>query len=190
MLVVNAPVREAVDTLNRCVLQEMPIIIVNHADEKVIGHGRDLTLFDIDYCEENNIVLLNANFSGGACVVFEDDVNIICYHEGFSDIGQRTLELVNSYLQDKGLNSSIIGNDLIITEDEILYKVGSFASVWINNDRGMETVIHFALNIDNELIERICKKPINKIPKSLSDYGITSQELLDFLWSNLEDLKG
>lgn len=182
------PVKEAVDTLVQSVIDDKETMIVCHADTKVIGHGRNESFFDKQYCIDNNIILLNANFDGGACVVFEDDVNVICYQYGFSDIGMRAMNIVNDYLKEKGLNSDVIGNDLIITEGETLYKVGSFASVWVNNDHGVETVIHFALNIDDELIRRICKKEVNKIPKSLSDYGITSKEILEVLENNLKEL--
>lgn len=189
MEILNLKTRDAVNTLVDSVKNNKEVMIFCHTDEKVIGHGVYEDLFDKDYCVENNIILLNANFPAGACVVFEGDINLIGYEYGFSDIGKRYIECVNNFLHTKGINSQIVGNDLIIEENGIENKVGSYASVWVNEDAGVETVAHISMNVDLPLIERICKKPMVKIPKALSDYGITEEEVIEYLNENMPELK-
>ena len=40
---------------------------------------------------------------------------------------------------------------------------------------------HISLSTDNELIKQICKKPMMKEPVGLGKYGITTQQVEDWL---------
>ena len=43
------------------------------------------------------------------------------------------------------------------------------------------------VNVDLEAIKNACKKPMVKVPKALSEYGITTEEMVKFCedyWKN------
>lgn len=187
---VKFKVKEVADLLPIYIDENKEVLIFCHANDLAIGHGIYEDFFDKQYCEERNLPMLNANFPGGACVIFKGDINIMGYVYGFSDIAKRYIECANDFLHSKGIESEIIGNDLIIRDGETMYKVGSHASAWVNNDAGIEFVAHISMHVDNDLIQRICKKSVEKYPKALSDYGITEQEVIEYLNKNFEELKG
>lgn len=190
MEIVKLPVRKTIKKIMNCVDLGKEVIILCLADETVIGHGIYEDAYDGEYCRKNKIPMLNANFSGGACVIFEGDINFVCCHKGFSDFGKRAIEVVREYLKQKGLPVTIEGNDLIVNEDNVRYKVGSTASTYINDDEFTETVVHISITVDNDLIERICRKPMEKIPKGLLDYKVTASEILKYLSENMVDFEG
>jgi len=190
MNLVKLSVRDSINELTSKIAKNEDIVIFVYADEKVIGHGIYEDLFDKQYCIDNNIAMLNANFPGGACVVFEGDINFLAYEHGHSELGKKITQKVNEFLHTKNINSEIIGNDIVIIENDIYYKVGSYASAWMNNDEGTETVMHISMSVDNDLIDIICKKFREKQPKGLNDYGITAKEIIDYLNENMEEFEG
>ena len=82
---------------------------------------------------------------------------------------------LKNYLTDKGLNCKIAENDLLVDG----YKCGSYMSR--NIDGVIYTAIHISINMDVDLIKSICTKPMVKIPKGLSEFGITTDEIKNFI---------
>jgi hypothetical protein len=66
-------------------------------------------------------------------------------------------------------------NDILVDG----FKVASGAEVSLPN--GFRYVAYqISINQDLETIKHACLKPMVKVPKALSEYGITTEEMVDF----------
>ena len=74
----------------------------------------------------------------------------------------------------KGINASVKGNDIVVDDK---YKVcGVSAS---HSFLGMNFYVMFvAINSNKDLIEKICLKPMYKIPTGLSQYSIEADDII------------
>lgn len=132
---------------------------------------------NIDYCMQNNITVIDTGNMGGTIVANAGDMGVaILKKEGWT-IGADTLNYLCEKLKDRIPNLRVDGNDLIGEEN---FKLTSYASFNVGN-RVIYTIIAISFNPNIEHISNICSKPMNKIPKGLSDYGITREEIVDFI---------
>lgn len=191
MKVLNIPIySEAIGLTDENIENDKEeMIVVNVAETKGICHGTMTDLFNQDVIEKYKLPAINSKFAGGAIVVFEDDINISQWKYGFSDLGKRFIETVARFLQEEGLNAIVDNNDVIIREDDMNYKVCSYASTWLNGEEGVYTVLHVSMGMDVDLIKEICNKPMEKTPKGLHDYGISSEDVLEYIKDNMDDFK-
>lgn len=170
--------------------EQKEVIVLNVAETKGICHGIYYDLFDKQLCEDMGLPMIDAKFPGGAIVVFEDDINISQCAYGFSEFGKRLMSCIADFLRSKKLNVEIDNNDVLIVDGESKYKVASYASCWHANDTITYTVAHISMGMDINLVQKICFKPMEKIPKALHDYGINSNDVLRYLNENMEEFKG
>lgn len=136
------------------------------------------TQVDEAVCEELGYDIYESFNNGGTILTEAGDFEI-----GHFDVpGNGWYKLFADYfvewLKDKGLNAEYIDNDILVDD----YKVcGTCVTRYGRIDY---TGIHIGINTNIETIKRICKKPMKKIPKGLSEYGITTEEVekmfLDF----------
>lgn len=125
------------------------------------------------YCTKNKIEIIDLQNKGGVIVASPGDVEIaIMLKNPNKLILQKYLIKLVHFLRDKGLQARFVGNDILVDG----YKVCGFGFNPDMNGMGFYT-IHIAVNVDLEKINKICKKPMNKIPKGLADYGITTEEI-------------
>lgn len=75
------------------------------------------------------------------------------------------------WLKDKGLNATFEDNDILIDG----YKVCGLCITRYGRIDFSSAIL--AVNTNLEHIKQICRKPMNKIPKGLSEYGITTAEV-------------
>ena len=129
-----------------------------------------------DACRDNGVQILRLPSRGGAIVVNGGDIEFAQLKSGESFWGREILVLLKKYLISKGINAEIQDNDLMV---DGLYKVASHASALI--DGFCYTTVHVSINADIPLIKLICTKPMKKIPKGLSEFGITAEEMLGVL---------
>lgn len=61
------------------------------------------------------------------------------------------------------------------------YKCFGFATNYLADYGKLLTTCHFTLSVNIDLIKAICTKPMVKVPKGLADYGITQQEVIEFI---------
>lgn len=132
-------------------------------------------VIDRDYCEKNDIPIFEFKRHGGTIVTSKGDVGIfISIPSSFADSLGELPKLVVKYLYDKGIDCAYNENDILV---EGCYKVAG-ASAFINETRGLvQFAMHISINVDLEHIKNICTKPMNKIPKGLSEYGVTTEEI-------------
>lgn len=160
--------------------QEFENITKNRLEE-VLGFVSTMTLvafgndegLDVQYMLDNKIPYWYTNNFGATIVKSAGDFGVAVTKQDGLNEGERYITLVRDYLISKGINASLSGNDLMVDD---IYKVGSYGSINIV-DRYIYTAFHFSMNVDLDLIKKICTKPMVKIPKGLSEYGITYQEI-------------
>lgn len=131
-----------------------------------------------EYCSEKNINICNSFNMGGIIVANVDDIDVgITKEEGWR-VGKELLEFLKTSLEKLIPNKISIDNNDLIIDDK--YKVISYASINSNN-RLIYTCVHISFNPDIELINNVCLKKMIKIPRGLSDFGITREEVIYFL---------
>ena len=149
------------------VVIERPVAIVHRA-----------TQVDADTCEEYGYEIVESFNNGGTILANQGD--IIASHLAEPENGwlNRFAACFVDWLKAKGLNAEFTNNDILVDGYKVCgtcitrYGRIDFSSVYI----GINT------NLDH--IKAICKKPMVKVPKGLSEYGITTEEVeqmfLDF----------
>lgn len=131
-----------------------------------------------EFVEANGIKTVRMGNSGGCIVTFPDNLEMGYFSKDVDGTFlERLTNRVVDYLRGKGLNATLDNNDVLIDET---YKV--FSTSKANYDGALLFgAIHVSINCDAELVDKICSKPMKKIPKGLSEYSITSDEMLDLI---------
>lgn len=138
---------------------QLIVAISENAEE--VNADDDCIVVPIDHC-------------GGTIVGFPDSITL------FSFTSRKTPPTWESdlvfYLQSKGVNAEISGNDVLADG----YKIAGSMNKWINSDIQFYG-IHISINCDAERIDKICQKPMAKVPRGLSEYGIKRDDVLHAL---------
>ena len=141
-----------------------------------VGYGFDKDV-DFQYCFENNIPAYDQKRRGGAIVFAKDTLTLgMIYNnrEHFGFVFDRMIDDLCVYLAKQGLDAVKDNNDILIDG----YKVASSTSYNFNEDYTWTySAAQIAMNQDLEAIKHICTKPMIKIPKGLSEFGITLQQI-------------
>lgn len=145
-------------------------------DKTIVGHGWENDI-DREYCRQNNIPILEMNRNGGTIVFCKGAVGSAII---YSNKLYKEFVLVHmasdfvKWLQHRGLRAELKHNDILIDG----YKVGSGAGYNLPPDYKMTyECLQVSLRQDIDAIQNICRKPMVKMPKGLSEYGITTQEV-------------
>ena len=189
MNIIYASAEECPGEAERLLLGREEGVIVNIGDKLWCACGQ-LDGIREDVCEENGIGILRGHWLGGANVVFTGDLSVMEVRKGQSRFGEECLRAVCRYLgEDKGLPVCIDGNDLMLwdRDTKTAMKVGSHGSNWVGELT--ESVVHFSINMDLSLVNRICAKPMVKTPGALSKYGVTAEELLEIIRTDITGLE-
>lgn len=135
-----------------------------------------------EYCKQNNFEIYNSVDFGGGIVGFQGDIVIVVLkHEGWN-VGEQFISILNEYLHNQGINSTIEGNDIMI---DGIYKTSSHSSTNVGNNC-IYTGIQITFNADPEIIKHICLKDSVKIPRGLNYYQIDKQEILNLVFNFFE----
>lgn len=133
------------------------------------------------YCKEHGITIIDAHSMGGAIVMSKGDIEVgIFRHNGWGDLNKFG-EALASYLATKIDNVKFVDNDIIVDD---IYKCAGAYSVNLTGrmeDNFILSACHISINMNLELIKNVCTKPMTKTPKGLSDYGITTEEIIKFI---------
>lgn len=133
---------------------------------------------DKEFLEANGIKTVRLGNAGGCIVAFPDNIEIGHFSKDLENtfLERLTYEIM-AFLKDRGLDVTRNNNDVLVDNT---YKVFSTSKATYN-DTILFSGAHISINCDAELIDKICTKPMKKIPKGLSEYGITSDEMLDLI---------
>ena len=133
---------------------------------------------DTKTCEALGYTIYEAAYNGGIIVINEGDIAM--FH--FGPIENNWMLSFASYFVDwleaKGLDAKFTGNDILVDG----YKVCGLCVT--RYGRVDYALVFIGINTKLEDIKQICTKPMVKVPKGLSEYGITTEEVeqmfLDF----------
>lgn len=156
--------------------EETTITVLDNTEAIYIDDGT----CNIKWCEENNIPYIQQlNLHNGGCIigvkgnVFVDAKRKISSGgENLADVFSKALCL---YLKSKGLDTIRCDNNDILVDN---FKVASGCEMRVN---GFQYVgYQISINQDIETIRHACNKEMIKVPKGLSEYGITTDDIKDF----------
>ena len=139
-------------------------------DEKSVFISKENAV-DRNICQEMGYAVLDTGHTGGVVVVSEGDVSVIHFGSIGNDwMHKFALYLIERY-KERGLDASFNGNDVLMDG----YKISGLSAT--PYDRIQYSTIHIGINTNLDHIKAICKKPMEKVPKGLSEYGITTEEV-------------
>ena len=135
----------------------------------IIVHRK--TQVDEDVCEKLGYEVLESYNNGGTIVSNAGDVVIAHFDTPETGWLYRFAAYFVDWLKAKGLNAVYVDNDVLIDG----YKVcGTCITRYGRIDYNG---VYIGINTNLDHIKAICRKPMVKVPKGLSEYGITSEEV-------------
>lgn len=150
------------------VLVENPVAFV-HRERQV----------DKDICTAMGYEVYEAYYNGGTILGNKGDIAFAHFGEIENGWMMRFVAYFLDWLKGKGLNATYESNDILVDG----YKVCGMCVTRYGRIDYTAGFIGMNTNLDH--IKAICKKPMVKVPKGLSEYGITTEEVekmfLDFV---------
>ena len=142
------------------VVIESPVAIVHRAYQ-----------VDEDVCTNLGYEVYEAFNNGGTIVANEGDVVIGHMAEPENGWHDRFVAYFVDWLKAKGLNADYVSNDIVVDG----YKVCGMCITRYGRIDYTGGIISMNVNLDH--IKAICKKPMVKVPKGLSEWGVTTEEV-------------
>ena len=153
-----------------------------HLDNKIEGlcvlfHDRTMvqlgnqSSYDIDAVKPLKCDIWQSAHKSGTIVCFPGDLSLYQITYNFNQfceiVGYRAVE----YFKSLDLPSVETHNNDILVRGQ---KIASYAEMRLSNDM-IQSLVHFSINTNVDLIKKICTKNINKYPGALSEYHITAE---------------
>lgn len=126
---------------------------------------------DKDVCKELGYDIVESYNNAGTIVSNEGDVLIGHFAQPENGWYNRFIAYFLDWLKAKGLNAEYVSNDIVVDG----YKVCGMCITRYGGIDYTGGIISVNVNLDH--IKQICRKPMKKVPKGLSEYGITSAEI-------------
>ena len=142
------------------VVVERPVVIVHRK-----------TQVDEDACKELGYEIVESYNNAGTIVSNAGDVLIGHFAEPENGWRDRFITYFLDWLKSKGLNAEYVSNDIVVDG----FKVCGMCITRYGRIDYTGGIISVNCNLDH--IKAICRKPMKKVPKGLSDYGITTEEV-------------
>lgn len=143
-------------------IQDRKVVLVPHANA-----------VDETICEKLGYEIMEAFYVGGVIVVNEGDVAIAHFGKVDNDFCEKFKEWLASWLQEKGLDATVDGNDVLVDGFKVC------GTVKTRKGAITYTAAHISVNVNLDDIKVICTKPMKKTPIGLGEYGVTSEEIKD-----------
>jgi lipoate-protein ligase A len=122
-------------------------------------------------CEALGYPVYEAYYNGGTIVCGEGDILLIQFDRIENNWLGHFISYFVAWLKEKKLNAEQDSNDILVDG----YKVCGTVITRYGDLDFTGAVISLNPNLDH--IKAICKKPMVKVPKGLSEYGITTEEV-------------
>lgn len=142
------------------VVVETPVVFV-HKEKQV----------DKATCDSLGYDIYEAYYNGGTIIGNKGDMAFAHFRHLDNGWMDRFVTAFLNWLSDKGLNAVYESNDILVDG----YKVCGLCVT--RYGRIDYTAGFISIDTNLEHIKAICKKPMVKVPKGLSEYGITSEEV-------------
>ena len=126
---------------------------------------------DKEICTDLGYEVVEAFYNGGTIICNKGDMAFA--HFGAIENGwmMRFIDYFLDWLKAKGLNATYESNDILVDG----FKVCGLCITRYGRIDYTAGFIGINTNLDH--IKAICRKPMNKVPKGLSEYGITTEEV-------------
>lgn len=144
----------------------------------VLTHRK--TQVDETLCNSLGYTVYEAFNNGGTILTEAGDFEIGHWYAPDNGWRDRFVEHFINWLKAKGLNAVYEDNDVLIDDCKVC---GTCITRYGRIDY---TGIHIGINTNLDHIKAICKKPMKKVPKGLSEYGITTAEVEEMFLSFCE----
>lgn len=135
----------------------------------VLTHRK--TQVDEEVCKALGYTVYEAFNNGGTILTEAGDFEIGHWYVPENGWCKRFANYFADWLKAKGLNAEYIDNDILVDDCKVC---GTCITRYGRIDY---TGIHIGINTNLDHIKAICRKPMKKVPKGLSDYGITTEEV-------------
>lgn len=135
----------------------------------VIVHRK--TQVDEAVCENLGYEIVESYNNAGTIVSNEGDVLIGHFYNPKNGWYDRFIAYFIDWLKGKGLNAEFVSNDIVVDG----FKVCGMCVTRYGRIDYTGGIISMNVNLDH--IKAICRKPMVKVPKGLSEYGITTEEV-------------
>lgn len=145
------------------------LIFAKADDDFIWLGGRD---FNISNLIKSNIKYSRVYKYGGTIVNFKGDLCVGFISREENNFGNDCMQWLCNYLNEQNLNASINGNDILLDDK---YKVASWTCIKLS--KYYITLIHVSIGMDLNFLKSICKKEMKKIPKGLSEFNITYDDI-------------
>lgn len=147
------------------------------AESPCVWVGKIDTAYNKDECNSRRLPIAKGQYYAGAIVCMPGDVSACITTDGLSDVGMNISDAIFNYLFGKGINVIKDGNDILADGK----KVASYCQAETPNGL-CQTVVHVSVGkMDLDLVKAICAKPMLKTPGALSDYGISTKDIIDLI---------
>lgn len=142
------------------VVVESPVAIVHRKNQ-----------VDEETCKELGYDIVESYNNAGTIVSNEGDILIGHFAEPNNGWYDKFISYFLVWLKAKGLNAEYVSNDILVDG----YKVCGMCITRYGRIDYTGGIISMNVNLDH--IKAICKKPMKKVPKGISEYGITTEEV-------------
>ena len=132
------------------------------------------TQVDEAVCNELGYEIVESFNNAGTIVSNKGDILVGHFAEPQNGWYDRFISCFLDWLKAKGLNAEFVSNDIVVDG----YKVCGMCVTRYGRIDYTGGIISMNTNLDH--IKAICKKPMEKVPKGLSEFGVTTKEVEDW----------
>ncbi len=129
------------------------------------------TQVDEAVCKELGYEIVESYNNAGTIVSNKGDILVGHFAQPENGWYDRFITHFLEWLKSKGLNAEFVSNDIVVDG----HKVCGMCITRYGRIDYTGGIISMNVNLDH--IKAICKKPMKKVPKGLSEYGITTEEV-------------
>ena len=144
-----------------------------------------LPTLDLAACNRHGMAVGRGEYLGGSIVNMVGDLSICITTWGNSDVAECIVSAMAERISSLG-NITYDENDVLLDGKKVL----SWARATTMNG-WCQSVVHCSIGeVDLELIQEVCTKPMVKVPGSLNSYGITDDDLRTIAVECVNAIKG
>lgn len=182
MEIIKTTFEDVTELVSGILSSQSEVCVYCVSDKNVAIVGKNATA-NVDEISKRGLQLIRINNEGGTIITSAGDVQIGIFTEGYSgdEYRSRIIDALINKLKANGQDAVIVNNDVLVNDRKVI-GMGSrmFGKI-------LYTAIQCSVNIDLELIKAVCTKPMNKIPDGLSNYGVTTEDVIEILFSAVND---